>query len=277
MEPLQTQIEDLIDLDTQETGINPIDRLPPEMIDAIFSKLKRPTDLVRCGLVCELWHKISNAESLWKALPPPSIAFGQKQWAEYFGLDVEESSLPVDIHKILKSQCPFSEKEIKVEDTHLLVLIPGSINGKLRKLLTLKTFGEHIKLKFPDLGQTGYRYIWDAAKECDGNGESHWVLMTKKILTGSRNKSFAEQQDQVGKRNYQVPGTLDVVACVISEYARSNKDTRLFGDSPLTYTRCQERLQGCQVVIGGFAPAGLDVSCYDTDDEDIGIAALRKL
>ena len=41
-------------------------------------------------------------------------------------------------------------------------------------------------------------------------------------------------------------------------------------------TRCQENIQGYQVVVGGFAPAGLYVSYYRYDYDLLGVAALRK-
>ena len=261
---------------SNDRTINPLDVLPEEISLEIFSKLQ-PTDLGRCGLVSKQWEVLANDESLWKAMEKPANAFGAKQWAEhFFGIIVDEPPLPLNIHKILKSQCPFSEKGKKVEDTHVLVLIPGSFNGKP---LTLKTFGEHVHLRYPELGQNGYRCLWDAAGECGGNGKSHWVLMTKDVLSESRNKSFAAQQKKVeegGQGNYQVPEALDVVVCAISEYARSGGATRLLNDKPRTYTRCQDKIEGYQIVVGGFASAGLDVFCHNSDNDFIGVGALRK-
>ena len=266
----------LDDQSSNRTRENPLDILPVEIGFKIFSELL-PTDLGRCGLVSKQWEVLANDESLWKAMGVPANAFGAKQWEEYFfGLKVDEPPLPLNIHKILKSQCPFSEKGKKVEDTHLLVLIPGTIDGKP---LTLKSFGELLGSRFPEFGQNGYRFIWDDAKECGGNGKSHWVLMTKDVLEGSRGESFAAQQEQVkedGKGNYQVPGVLEAVVCAISEYARSGGATRLLSDKPWTYTRCQDEKRGYQVVVGGFAPAGLLVDNYCYDGGHIGVVALRK-
>jgi hypothetical protein len=75
---------------------------------------------------------------------------------------------------------------------------------------------------------------------------------------------------------YEIPTTPQAITCILAEYFRSK--TRLFSDNPLTYTRCQEKVQGYHLVVGGFAPAGLDVDyhyrIYDYDD--VGVAALRK-
>ena len=105
--------------------------------------------------------------------------------------------------------------------------------------------------------------------------------MTKDVLLGSSNKSYNEQQKIVAELaeksliSYEVPETLQSAACILSQYFASN--IRLFSDSPLTYTRCQENVQGFQVVVGGFAVAGLEVDHYYVyDNEKIGVAALRK-
>lgn len=252
---------------------NPLDEFPDEIILKIFLELPS-IDLGRCGLVSKQWRAYSNDESLWKRIP--ENAFGAKQWKEYFGLKVDEPSLPLDIQKILKSQCPFSEKGIKVEETHLLVLIPGkSRNGTP---LTLKTFGEWVAQIFPKFDRDGYGYIWDAAKECGDNGKSHWVLMKKKILTGSVGKSFNKHKKQIkkkGKGNYQVPGALEVVVCAISEYARSGGNTRLFSDYPCSYTRCQDQISIFQLCVGSFVKSGLHVNRIYFRDK-VGVVPLRR-
>jgi len=73
---------------------------------------------------------------------------------------------------------------------------------------------------------------------------------------------------------YEVPTALEAATCILAEYSRSEK--RLFNDSPWTYTLCQENVQGYQVVVGGFAPAGLVVGKWLWQRGGIGVAALRK-
>lgn len=166
----------------------------------------------------------------------------------------------------------------KIKDTHVLVLVPGSINGK--DPLTLEAFGKFAESRFPKLGQNGYRYIWSKAKKLGCDGKSHWVLMTKEVLSESRNKRFDEQIKQIqdkGNGDYQVPNALDAVVCTISEYARSGETTRLFNDKPCTYTRCQENIDGYQIYVGGFALSGLHVDRNSgCDSDDMGVAGVRK-
>lgn len=255
---------------------NPLDELPMEVSLRIFSLAQ--SNLHHCSLVCRQWNALANDKDLIGLWKLPENAFGAKQWEECFGLVIERESvpsLPSAIYKILKSQCPFSTNGEKVEDTHLLVLIPGSINGKP---LTLKTFGEFVKIKFHEFGRCGFQRLWEA-EECEGNNEHYWVLMTKDILSSSRKKSFTVQQQQIeedGQGNYQVPKILEMVVCAITEYARSGGKARLFSDNPWTYARCQEKIGGLQVAVGGFGTTGLYIFLSRLNCRIIGVAALRK-
>jgi hypothetical protein len=183
----------------------------------------------------------------------------------------EMLSLPKNIAEELRRSA-FPGKNIR--ETHVLVRIP--------KGLTIKKLGELAKKYFPS-NTNGYRYIWSGIVDELGDkpaDESVWLLMTKDVLPGSGSKSYSQQKNIVAELakttgvSYQVPTTLEAATCILAEYSRS--ENRLFSDSPWTYTRCQENVQGDQMIVGGFAPAGLDVfhDCYDYDF--IGVAALRK-
>ncbi|MCB1073127.1 MAG: hypothetical protein KDK96_08530, partial [Chlamydiia bacterium] len=57
-----------------------------------------------------------------------TIAFGKAKWEKYFGDIGVEPPLPSNIEEVLNSPCPFWEGK-KVKETHLLTLIPSTING----------------------------------------------------------------------------------------------------------------------------------------------------
>ena len=263
---------------------DPISSLPEELVLEIFSHLDLAT-LGRICLVSKELKRIASDEKLWKKADVYDKAISNKKWAQWFGeevvkdedLEEEWRSLPWNIAGILESRCPiFPEK--RVIDTHMLVRLPKTLNGGL----TLKSLGELAKKYFSN-SDNGYRYIWGPIVQELGDksiDKSHWVLMTKDVLPGSRNKSLGEQQKIVAELaeksliSYEVPETLESAACILSQYFGSN--TRLFTDKPWTYTRCKEKVQGYQTVVGGFAPTGLNV-CHDDDDDDsIGVAALWK-
>lgn len=222
---------------------------------------------------------LATNESLRKEIP--ANAFGAKLWEEYFGLKVDEPPLPLDIDKILNSQCPFSETGLKIQDTQMLVLIPGSINGES---LTLKNFGELVGKRFSEFGQRGYQNLDGLVKENGCDGKTYWVLMTKSVIPESRNKDILQQRKQIeaqGKGDYHVPKALEAAVCLIAEYARSG--IRLFDFESMTYSRCNDEctydnIDLFQVSIG-FAAEGLRVlksgKFYARDF--IGSAALRRL
>ena len=145
--------------------------------------------------------------------------------------------------------------------------------------LTIKKLGEFAKKYFPSNAE-GYSYIWSDIVNALGDkaaDESVWLLMTTKEVDGTSNKSYSQQKNMVAELAktalvpYEVPTTLEAATCILAEYSRSKK--RLFSDS---YIRCQEKVQGDQVCVGGFAPAGLYVRNRNYDFDDIGVAALRK-
>ena len=101
--------------------------------------------------------------------------------------------------------------------------------------------------------------------------------MTKDVIPGSRGKSYAEQQCLVAGLvgGYAVPLLLDAAVCILLEHVETG--VRLFSDDPSTYTRCQEQVEGrWQVVVGGFASAGLIVNPHIYNLDYPGIAAARK-
>jgi hypothetical protein len=108
--------------------------------------------------------------------------------------------------------------------------------------------------------------------------------MTKDVIPGSRGEIYAIQEKMVQdlcteNEHYVVPTTLESIACCLARFFNTQEKERLFGDDPRTYTRCQERHEGHRVVVGGFAPAGLnvDISFAWSPDDNIGVAAMRKL
>lgn len=233
-------------------------------------------ELGRCSRVNKKWKALvsEDADVLWKALIP-SIAFGKKQWDTYFGDIGEAPPLPRDIHKILKSSCPFWPEK-KIEDTHMLVLIPETIDGKPFDFETLLE-----RVKSPKEGfAVPFRYIYDTIIKQYGkkSTKAHWVLMTKDVIPNSRKKSYAEQKALVAdwaKKtgiDYEVPNLFRAATCILLKYLITKE--HLFNDEPI---RCQEEIEGYQVAVVGFAPTGFRVDCHNYDFDNFGVAVLRSL
>jgi hypothetical protein len=189
--------------------------------------------------------------------------FGEAEWKHYFGDVGPAPALPSDIDTILGSACPIWP-ERKVRDTHLLVLIPATVDGAP---FTLNLLEELIQRPKNGGHETRYRYYDNdvnaqfgaASPEC-----SYWLLMTRDVLEGSRSKSYSAQKALVESHAsrtgdpYAVPRALEAATAILMHHARTGE--RLFGDAPYTYTRCQELEDGqYPVIVGGFEPSGLNV------------------
>ena len=221
--------------------------------------------------------------------PSPKVPAGIAEEMSKYEYDAKEfESLPSDIGRLLKSSCPaFPGKRVmfpgkRVIETHMLVRLP--------KGFTLNTLGMLAKKYFPET-ENGYGVCWESILKEHGDrsiDKPTWLLMTKDVLPGSRNKTYAEQQTMVATlarqshAAYEVPSVLEAVACIFAQYFRSsligsnNPPTQLFSYNPRrTYTRCKENVESYQVVVGGFAPYGLSVTGI-RDCVSIGVAGLRK-
>jgi hypothetical protein len=212
----------------------------------------------------------------------PSTAIGPKEWEQYFGEVGAVSPLPANIDEILNSPCPFWEDK-QVKDTHLLVLVPAMVD---ERPFTLDLLGDLIKSPKGGGSKTKYDYYDSTVKEelgAKSPGSSYWVLMTRDVLPGSRDKTYDAQKALVAAHAsrlvlpYEMPDALSAATAILLHHARTGE--RLYTDDPLTYTRCQEKVLGNKysVIVGGFCSGGLDVYSDDgVHDDGSGVSCLRK-
>ncbi len=215
--------------------------------------------------------------------------FGAQEWRQYFGEVGATPRLPLDIVEILHSPCPFWPGKA-VRDTHLLVLIPSTVDGKA---FTLDLLEELVQNPRGDSYSTQYFLYDDEVQQSSGDAYSssaYWVLLTRDVLPGSRNKPYAVQQELVAARapcvdrsSYEIPCVLEVATAILSHYVRSgNRLYKGTGDAlPSTYTRCAELLGDASghpspVTVGHFCSRGLVFLSGFNDDEEFGISCLRR-
>jgi hypothetical protein len=248
------------------------------------------------GLPCNSDFRRPNSRSMvsLRELPrmdmTPAMAFGAKAWKKYFGEVGTEPSLPSSIGQILNGRCPFWPGRL-VKDTHLLVLIPATVAGRPFSLDLLE---ELIQCPRGAGHPTAYRYYDSNVQAMLGSqspSSSYWVLMTRKVLEGSRNKDYASQKDLVSRHAsrtglpYELPGALEAATAILSHYVRGRE--RLYSDNPRTWTRCRESVRmllvlNYSVVVGGFSTGGLFVNNDDYCDlsdsysDYHGVAVLRR-
>ena len=193
---------------------------------------------------------------------------GEVEWRHYFGEVGPIPALPSDMDTILDSACPFWPKK-KVKDTHLLVLMPATVDGAP---FTLNLLGELIQRPRNGGHRAEYEYYSDDVKAQFGAVSpvrSYWLLMTRDVLEGSRSAAYLDQGALVARHArridhpYEMPNALEAATAILMHHARMGE--RLFGNSNgiLTYTCCQELVDGgYPVVVGGFDFSGLRID-YD--------------
>lgn len=240
-----------------------------------LSKSLSPKELAAFQLINKnVYQGINREDYAWKVKMKEMSTFGPEKWNSYFGDVGEVPALPEDIKGILKAPCPFFPDKC-VFETHMLVLIPKTVNGKP---LTLNSLRELVKHPTGEGKATDYEYISNSVSADLGDKPieaSYWALMTKEVLPESRNKSYSDQQNlATAKQGYEVPNLLPAAVCILMEYVSTGRT--LYGREPWTYTRCQEKVQGDQTIVGGFAPAGLNVHNVNYGGGNVGVAALRK-
>ena len=249
---------------------SPFALMPREILKEIFSYLS--ADLKSALKVCHRWKDnvteiipLKDKEALEKY-----AAFGAAEWKKYFDKDVEAPPIPRGIFAWLDRPSVKTEgPDGKNGESGLLFLRPAGLSlNSMEDLHKKATGGEYINYDFFFRNQYGTDFV----------GEAEWVWMSKALLLNSRDKSYEEQKSIVTAlgKGYELPKALDAVVLNIVWYV-SHEGQRLFGDSPSTYTRCQETNYGrWGVLVGNFVPRGLHVPYMSYVTTGDGVAPCRK-
>jgi hypothetical protein len=214
-------------------------------------------------------YKVATIAKIISQIKHPSIAFGKKDWSFHFGDIGEEPPLPFNIHEILKAKCPIWPGK-RVSETHLLTLIPKTVNGQP---LTLGALGELVKNPLQG-SASQFRSLMLRQYQDLPPTTSYWTLLTRDVIPDSRAKTYHYQQELVNKyRGYEVPHVLDTAVALFMEHVR-NGNRRY---SAKTFTRCQEQYSpDWQLVVGGFADSGLCVDANLSNDGLNAVGAARR-
>ena len=274
-------------IDRGELPPVPTETPPPflEIIQACWQKeaAKRPTAPQVLSRLDRLQGQnfdpvppVASSSSIAQVSTSPALVFGGAQWIVYFGDVGTEPPPPPDIEAILQSDCPFWPGK-KVKDSHMLLLVPGKVNGIP---LSVKMFEE--LLKAPKKGNTAkYDKNWHVpgiyAEESPAS--SYWILVTRDVIPETRGKSYSFQKGFVEEKGYQVPGILEAILAMAMQNVSGEKWESAVNDS-WTLTRCKEVGQG-QMLVNFYVPnsgLGLSVNAYDGGDKPfVGAAAVRKV
>lgn len=260
--------------------LDPVERLPPELISHIFSYLNLSA-LGASSCVNKRWCTLASQLSIWKNVIHKKLAFGNNQWAKCFGPHVvkdeddseEFKSLPVE-EFILDSRNFYSQFGGKV--SLMLVRFPKTFDGRPFTLGILNTLSKQVfGICLTSLRRESLALI---NEKCPID-QSRWVAMTTSVLPESLQKTVNEKMTFVNNltnqslNNYTVPTLLEAVTCVLTRFYW--KKTHLFGSDPPIFTCCSEKLFGFQSAIGGFSQNGLTLT-YSLDLPNFGIAVMKK-
>lgn len=252
---------------------SPIDQAARDVLARSLTFLPAK-DLVQASLVDHKFNQITSRSDFWNPIIRTSV-FGKEEWEKYIGDPGEVPPLPKGWEKEALKPCEIWKGK-RFYETHMLLFIPKTINGQPFNLNTLSEL-----VQKPLAGNaTKFSYIWDQIIAQFGDktvDEGQWVWITKDVIPGTGNKSYAGQEAIVTGKGYEVPSLLPLVTAIFMNYIV--KGTFLYGQTPWTFSRTLEQINGDHLVAGGFAAAGLDVNDSDLlwDHEDLGMGALRKV
>jgi hypothetical protein len=209
---------------------------------------------------------------------------GSEAWSSQ-GIDVGVAPpIPSAITKeLLESECPLHPGQ-KIKDTHILVLVPRTVNGEPYTALKLDELcGERKGSGDRLIYSTGWKNDpWVSAPQ----SESAWVLLPKsdpdpKVSPDKhfRWKDIAQQQEVHNDhyKEYREAKALEVMTMALLNDLVHGEPRILDG---LNYLRCEEHnASGGRVCVGAFLAGGLEVNdAYVVDvHADIGRALARKL
>ncbi len=253
--------------------------LSRELILHIFSFLS-PKDLGRTACVYREWEILANDKSLWnlKKLFPSLQVIDETVWETHvdlaaLGLSIEDAP-------------PIQKRDISILKT--LIFLGVEDNAGITVLTMPKglTLNKLVKLaRSPKQGnRTNFNYISPRVLEELGDvfvEKTYRVAITNSVLQRSRNL-FVRAQEKLVNSLYcelQMPEVLPVATLAILTYVSSQAlpPTCLYGAG--TYSRCSDQVDNCNIVVGGFALEGLNVtpSSNSFNFNSYGVGAMRKL
>ncbi|MCB1073118.1 MAG: hypothetical protein KDK96_08485 [Chlamydiia bacterium] len=253
-----------------------------EQIESAESKTQTPFPVIALPDKVDEKRKADPIQTVkpWKLQKKtiPEMAFGKAKWEKYFGDVGVEPPLPKNIDRILNSPCVFWPEK-KVQQTHLLILIPATVDGKSFHLNALEQFIQNPR---GEGHTTKYSYYYDVARIEIGNQSvpsSYWALITKDVVPNSQNKSYTEQQALI-KESYTIPTILEMVTGILIHYVQTKE--RLYKHN---YTRTKTFLNnGFLALTGSFSLTGLTISDHYCNSHlitdslyNVGLSGVRKL
>jgi hypothetical protein len=240
-----------------------------------MTRFLEPVEIAQCEAVNKSWEdeRIWQAQGIhYKMTAPASgkfkdrfkeihaMAFGKKAWKDYLKATPGDTPrLPIQVYR----DAP------KLQATHILTLIPQTVDGKALSFNTFAPIAEKAGMKLN---------IWETVSEKYGSepvAKAIWAWMEKDVKPDSPGKTQIQaEQDYPNKLGKALYYTISIVA----HYARHT--ICLMPQTPQwTYARTcdggQDQYDGAWfVIVGGSAPGVLSVHNFDYVNDSLGVAGL---
>ena len=256
-------------------------QLPEEIILRTFGFLNA-IHQTKCGEVSRRWRRLASDKTLLAAFNPRNLSpllkvFDESDWVTHvdlsaYGLTTGDIP-PCDARKAttLLERVLSSPLMTEIEENAGITVLT------IPKGLTFNTL---VRLAgSPKVGNTPkFRFIWDRISSEIGDipvDKTYRIVITNNVFKKSRNLSVSDQKALASKIGCEMPRVLEATVLLVVTFMSSGE--RLYSDNPWAYTRCSEQLSGYQLVVGGFASAGLVVRNFGFDYDSLGVGGvLRK-
>lgn len=274
-------------------------RLLLEVFEFIAIELKKESELAAWGQVSSLFHKkVKFLQTQDAEIISKYNIFGRREWQKAMKVPGKPYQqvltkikikigdalrIPQGTTQIMESPCPFWKGK-KIHETHMMTLMPKTINGKPLTLLNLDESLQNFSCEFFNPDEHGNTPT-DA---------SYWLLMPYTVTKESRNKSLIEQCKLIELTNqktghlYSLPSCIEAKVSILMHLFITGKTS--YKGAPLgkrsTYTRCQEIAhqtiynttapERWHLAVGGIEVNTLIIRETDYDDEDYGVAPVLR-
>ena len=253
----------------QQTG------LPRELWYIVAKNIEDDRDLASFASCCREFRAVvdSNQNLHLRRIGIYDKVLGKAHWA-HLGDVGEEPPLPENIEAILAEPCPaalgLERFGTTIGDTHILALIPATLNGERLTLERFKTLldsrdGPKITCWYPE------------GNENNCADFSYWALISKGCIQNSKNKGYKEQKQMAAQLGgyYRLPKLIEMLfGLYLQEVA--HHDNLYASDS---WTRCEELSSdgrwpmACRGFGGG---GGVDGHYRVYANFGVGVGVLRK-
>jgi hypothetical protein len=244
--------------------------LPRDVIQLIFMKLP-PIELFTVSRVCRLWYQIASINFSLSRLFPGAPIVDRQVWEKHidldeYGLVFEEGSEPrITKREYVEIEHWASQVE-KGQRVSILTLPKGLSMNKMLQIGIAPKEGNVFEFIYtsPEVNQL---YGDDELKE------TTIAVVTNGVFQGSRELCLATQRKLVENLKCEMPQLLPFKAHIILRGIRSNPEDPAvpFGTKPLTFTRCADKVNYFEAVIGN-----LGVESGTVDFERYGVGGMKR-